>query len=75
MRVNLTELNKSVEGVVNVAHIIPLSDLSEIKDKRKEELCNLLFEKLVIETNNNDQMQIVFDENIEDVSNEIRQLR
>ena len=75
VRVNLPELNKKVEGIVNAAHIVTLKDLLQIVGKRKEELSNLLFERLVVEIDHDDNMRVVFDENIEGVSSEMRKLR
>ena len=62
VRVNLPELDKECEQVINVTNLISLEDLPKIVDERKEELSNILFERLVIDIDPHEAMSFAFDD-------------
>ena len=52
-----------------MTNLISLADLPQIVDQRKEELSSVLFERLVIELfEEDDTLQVVFDESIPSIS-------
>ena len=64
VNVNLPELNREIEEVIDVTHLIPLDSMQNLLSEAKEELTNRLFERLVIEQETEHQMHIVFDHTI-----------
>ena len=72
VKMNLPELNKEFDQLVDVTNLIPIAELVEIKEKdRIAELSNRLFERLFIEPGENGTtMTIVFDERAETIHEE-----
>ena len=72
VKMNLPELNKEFDQLVDVTNLIPIAELVEIKEKdRIAELSNRLFERLFIEPGENGtNMTIVFDERADTIHEE-----
>ena len=72
VKMNLPELNKEFDQLVDVTNLIPIAELVEIKEKdRIAELSNRLFERLFIEPGENGTtMTIVFDERADTIHEE-----
>lgn len=73
VHVNLPELDQEFTSTASVLKLIPLSEIEDIKDKdMRVELCNRLFEKLVICQEIDGSMKLHFDETIETITEELR---
>lgn len=73
VEVNLPELNKYTQESVNVTNLISCNDLEEIKAGKKEHYTNLLIERLVLHMDEEQNISIIFDEQIEPMSTEQRE--
>ena len=71
--VNLPELNQQAEQSISVTNLINLDEIETIKGERKEELAARLFERVVVEMDEDRSMSIVFDDSIEPMSAEQRE--
>lgn len=71
--VNLPELNLQCEQTVTVTNLISLEDLPQIVYERKEELSNILFERLVVNIDAERKLTMAFDDMIEPISEELKE--
>ena len=58
-----------------MTNLISLDELPSIIDERKEELSNVLFERLVVAIEADEQIKLAFDDQVDAISNELKDLR
>ena len=75
VKINMPELNLQGEQIVDVTNLISLEELPAIVKEKKEELSNILFDRLVILIDAEENFKIMFDELVDSISNELKELR